>query len=112
MFESHTKDNSEIIQLNDGTFMLFDHVLRNDGKIVSNSGSWRGTGRRITCDDMQMFCEFHNKDCRITDVGKGIVSILFPNSKPEFSCKFHFLTVHAFRRFTDHGDEVFDTWHP
>lgn len=113
--ESFTKENSEIIQLKEGTYMFFDHIIRNGGKMIYNNGTWDTRQTRITFDDMQAWCAFHNKDCRHGDIGKGIVTALLPHQKPLLLCKFHYVTCIAFTRFTPQGDEILEygrSWHP
>lgn len=112
---SNTKQNSEVIQLKNGLFMLYDHVLRNNGKIVVNKGSWgkdQVGKRRVTCDDMQRFCMYNNHNCRIMDLGKKIISLIIPNEKPIFLCSYHYFEHALIDRFTERGEMVEDSWHP
>lgn len=111
-----TKNNSEIIQCKSGLYMLYDHVLRNNGKIIINRGTWgrkeQAGNRRITCNDMQNYCLHHEKECRTTDIGKKIITLLIPNEKPIILCGFHYFIHGLVDRFTSEGDLAEDGWHP
>ena len=114
--EVTTKQNAEIIRGKSGLFMLYDHVLRNDGKIIINRGTWgnkdQAGNKRITLDDMQMFCIHHDANCRIQDLGKKVITLIIPNEQPVFLCGYHYFVHALIDRFTDEGYLAEDNWHP
>lgn len=97
-------------------YMLYDHILRNGGKMVFNKGTWgnpkNADSSLITKDDMQTFCLHHDKNCRISDMGKSITTVILPNEKPIFFCTYHWM-VHSITEFyTESGIIVEEGWHP
>ena len=95
--------------LKNGLVMLYDHVMMNGGRFVHNEGSWGNEEihkRRITCDDMQNLCIHGDKNCRITDIGKKIVTVDMPDEKPFFFCAYHAMEHALVERFTQQGYRV------
>ena len=105
--------------LKDGLVMMYDYVMMNGGRIIHNEGSWGNEKvhqRRVTCDDMEIFCMYHNDTCRITDLGKKVITIDMPNESPFFLCSYHSFEHALVERFTTRGEIVInrlsDNAHP
>lgn len=122
LWENSMKEEPDFkpLRLKNGLYMLYDHIMMNGGRIIHNEGTW-GDGtcvdsRRVTKDDMERFCIHGDKNCRITDMGKKVVTIIMPNQKPFFLCGYHTLEHSLLERYTEQGYRVinreYDNAHP
>ena len=87
----------------DGNYYLVDHIIRHGGTVTRERG--------VTSDNMQNECCYHNKDCRFTGMGKSVTMYITPDNNMKSHCTTHAMN-HAFRKFTPHGNEVHNQFHP
>ena len=100
-----TKKGEEVLQLSDGSLMLYDHLLNIDCHIV-DVWKWTNTNKSPTVADLQTYCEYHNEECKYTLLGKHLRFIHSSDYKIHLAfCGFHWLQ-NSFRRFTVDGEEI------
>jgi len=102
--ERFTLENHTPKLTKSGLYYLFDHLIKNGYTIMRTYNE--------PVEQMQNYCHYHSKECRISDLGKSITLYLNPKTNDMLmECTIHALES-AFKQFTPSGYEVINQFHP